>query len=161
MIDRDLQAILRGKSNYHSWKSILVILVLITQVLTTITAKRWHFETNCIKLLFLTANKIVLEAKSLIQNISAKYAGPFSFFLDSALVKSSSRCFEFPLSTERTTIRMRVDNEFKRFVKLSLYVRHQTEGFETFRKYISEFCLPKVYILVGETKFYMENFRVK
>lgn len=89
-----------------------------------------------------------------MQNISAKYAGPFSFCLDSALVKSSSRCFEFPLSTERTMVRMRVDNEFSRFVKLSLYVRHHTEGFETFKKCIPEFCLPKVYILVGERQNY-------
>ena len=86
--------------------------------------------------------------------MSAKSAGTFSFCLDSALVNSSNRCFEFPLSTEHTTIRMRVDYEFKRLIKLSLCVQCHPEGFEAFRECIDEFCLPKVYILMGERQDY-------
>lgn len=65
-----------------------------------------QISLNC----FFLKQQIILfqEAKSLIQNISVKYAGPLSFCLDSALVNCPNRCFEFSVSTECTTINMRV-----------------------------------------------------
>lgn len=55
-----------------------------------------------------------------------------------------------------------MDYEFKRLVKLPLCVRCHTEGCETFKKHIHEFCFPKIYILVGrKTNLYMKNFGIR